>query len=158
HLWSGAFFFFGVRRFSAALVFWREKPKRRKSAALQKRKAPHSKQRTAPSTGSTMVAKTHTLKRPSSQRTEAAPQLARQIQENASPSVRFVPHLMEAVVLGCVTLAPWAFGAAEPAFEFLLNGAVCLLLVLWGLRILLEWRFVWRKCPVVLCLAGLFLT
>jgi hypothetical protein len=38
-----------------------------------------------------------------------------------------------------------------------LYAGVGLLLALWGLRMLLEGRLSWKKCPVALCLAGLFL-
>jgi O-antigen ligase/tetratricopeptide (TPR) repeat protein len=65
---------------------------------------------------------------------------------------------MEILVLAMVCLAPWGFGAVEPGFEFLLYAGIALLLILWGARIVLEWRFCWKKCPVALCLAGLFLS
>jgi O-antigen ligase/tetratricopeptide (TPR) repeat protein len=59
-------------------------------------------------------------------------------------------------VLLLVVLSPWALGGAEPVFEFLLNAGLGILLLLWGLRVLLEGRFTWKKCPVALCLALLF--
>jgi O-antigen ligase len=64
----------------------------------------------------------------------------------------------EAVVLALVVLSPWAFGAVEPIFEFLLSLGLGLALVLWGGRLLCDGRLVWKHCPVVLCLAGLFLS
>ncbi len=63
---------------------------------------------------------------------------------------------MEVLVLAMVCLAPWAFVAVEPVFEYALDAGVALLLVLWGLRVLVEWQFSWKRCPVALCLAGLF--
>lgn len=64
---------------------------------------------------------------------------------------------METVVLVMVCLSPWAFGAVEPLFEFALYVGVSLLLVLWGVRALLEGEVTWARCPIALCLAGLFL-
>jgi hypothetical protein len=64
---------------------------------------------------------------------------------------------MELVVLVMVCLSPWAFGGVEPLFEFLLYASVALLLGLWAARMLLDGQLLWKKCPVALCLAGLFL-
>jgi O-antigen ligase/tetratricopeptide (TPR) repeat protein len=64
---------------------------------------------------------------------------------------------MEVLVLAMVGLSPWAFGAVEPVFEYALDAGVALVLLLWGLRVLVEWKFSWKRCPVSLCLAGLFL-
>ena len=68
-----------------------------------------------------------------------------------------VRTLMEASVLVLVVLSPWAFGAVDPFFEFLLYCGVAGLLVLWAVRMLLDGRVTWRNCPVALCLSGLFL-
>lgn len=65
--------------------------------------------------------------------------------------------IMEGVLLTLVVVAPWTFGAVEPIFEFLLYGGVALLCILWGLRWLAEFRVSWKRCPVTLCLLGLFL-
>jgi O-antigen ligase/tetratricopeptide (TPR) repeat protein len=64
---------------------------------------------------------------------------------------------IEAVVLLLVCLSPWAFAGEVPFFEMIGFAAVALLLVLWAGRILAEGRFTWKKCPVALCLAALFL-
>ena len=64
---------------------------------------------------------------------------------------------MEGAVLLMVCLSPWAFGAADPPWEFLLLGGVGVVLALWGAVMLLEGRLTWRKCPVALCLAALYL-
>jgi O-antigen ligase/tetratricopeptide (TPR) repeat protein len=64
---------------------------------------------------------------------------------------------MEGVLLAMVCLSPWAYGAVHPGFEFLLDAGLCLLLLLWGVRMLLERQLTWKKSPVALCLAGLFL-
>jgi hypothetical protein len=64
---------------------------------------------------------------------------------------------MEAILLVLVCLAPWAFGAVETEFEFVLHAGVAVLLGLWGVRVLLEWHCRWVKCPVALCLAALLL-
>jgi O-antigen ligase/tetratricopeptide (TPR) repeat protein len=79
-----------------------------------------------------------------------------------SPAVRpgmvsLVKGGMEAVLLLMITASPWVYGAVHPAFEFLLNVGLALLLALWGVRMVLEGEFTWQKCPVALCLAGLFL-
>jgi O-antigen ligase len=72
-------------------------------------------------------------------------------------TVRRVRGAMEALVLLLVCLTPWAFGAVEPLFEFLLYAGVALLLVGWAAVMLLEGRLTWKKSSVALCLAGLFL-
>jgi O-antigen ligase len=64
---------------------------------------------------------------------------------------------VEAVALGLACLAPWAFGAVHPVFESALYGGVALLAALWAARVLVEGRAGWGTCPVLLCLAGLFL-
>ena len=70
---------------------------------------------------------------------------------------RFLALAIEAILLVLVVLSPWAFGAVEPVFEFLLYAGIALLLVLWAARILCQWEFTWKKCPVALCLAAFFL-
>ena len=72
-------------------------------------------------------------------------------------SLRLARAAMEAVVLLLVCLSPWAFGAVDPFWEFLLLLGVGVVLVLWAAVLLLEGRLSWRKCPVVLCLAALYL-
>jgi O-antigen ligase len=64
---------------------------------------------------------------------------------------------MEVVVLLLVCLSPWGFGAVDSPGEFALFLGVGLLLVLWAAVMLLQGRLTWRKCPVALCLAALFL-
>ncbi len=64
---------------------------------------------------------------------------------------------MEGIVLLMVCLAPWAFGAVQPAFEALLYAGVALLALLWAARAILEGTASWRRCPVTVGLAGLFL-
>src|SRR4051812_13953606 len=72
-------------------------------------------------------------------------------------AVRLLQAGMEAIVLALVVLAPWAFGGVEPESEFVLFTGVAALLFLWTARMLLEWRLRWTKCPVVLCLAALYI-
>lgn len=64
---------------------------------------------------------------------------------------------IEVVVLLLVCLSPWAYGAVHPGFEFLLDLGVGLVLLLWAVRMLLAGELTWKKCPLALCLAGLFL-
>lgn len=67
---------------------------------------------------------------------------------------RLVRGAMEGLVLAMVCLAPWAFGAVQPWYEFLLDVGVCLLAALWGARILLRGRLP-RPDPVAGCLAAM---
>jgi len=64
---------------------------------------------------------------------------------------------MEGLVLFLISLSPWALGSADLELEFFVLAGISLLVVLWAARILLEGTFIWRPCPFVLCLAGLFL-
>jgi O-antigen ligase len=64
---------------------------------------------------------------------------------------------MEAVVLALVVLSPWAFGCVHPLPKLALAVGIAALLGLWALRLLVEWRLTWRRSPVAVCLAGLFL-
>src|SRR5437868_3933017 len=64
---------------------------------------------------------------------------------------------MEGVVLLMIVLSPWALGAVDPVFEFALDAGVGLLLVLWAAKVAVDGQLVWFRCPVTLCLAGLFL-
>jgi tetratricopeptide (TPR) repeat protein len=73
-------------------------------------------------------------------------------------TVRLVRLSMEVIVLALVVLSPWAMGAVQPQFELYLHAGVAILLALWGARLLLEWQWSWKKCPVALCLAILFLS
>jgi O-antigen ligase len=68
-----------------------------------------------------------------------------------------LPGVMEGLLLVLVCLSPWAFGAVHPLSELVLYAGVAGLLLLWGLRTLLEGRWTWKRCPVALCLAALFL-
>lgn len=70
---------------------------------------------------------------------------------------RLLLGAMEGIVLAMVCLSPWAYGAVHPGFEFILDAGVSLLVVLWGLRILVEGQLFWTKCPVALCLVCLVL-
>src|SRR4051794_40385699 len=73
-------------------------------------------------------------------------------------AVRIVRAAIEAVILLLVCLTPWAYGAVHPGFEFLLYAGLGLVLALWAVRMLLEGQFAWKKCPVALFLAALFLS
>ncbi len=72
-------------------------------------------------------------------------------------AARALRGAIEVVVLVAVVASPWAFRAVEPPAELALYGAVALLLVLWGARMLVEGEFCWQHCPVALCIGGLFL-
>jgi O-antigen ligase/tetratricopeptide (TPR) repeat protein len=60
------------------------------------------------------------------------------------------------ILLTAVALSPWPFASVHPFFEGLLYLVIAVLVVLWGLRALAEGRLVLVKCPVLLCLAGLY--
>jgi O-antigen ligase/tetratricopeptide (TPR) repeat protein len=70
---------------------------------------------------------------------------------------RFLQVMIEGLILVIVCFAPWAYGCVHAGFEYLLDAGVFLLSVLWGVRILVEGSITLHKCPVTLCLAGLFL-
>src|SRR5947199_1879898 len=72
-------------------------------------------------------------------------------------TVRLLRLVMEWIVLLLVILSPWAFGAVDPPYEFLLYVGVALLLVLWAVRGLVEGQLTWKRCPVAVGLAALFL-
>jgi O-antigen ligase/tetratricopeptide (TPR) repeat protein len=65
--------------------------------------------------------------------------------------------LIEGGLLALVCLSPWAFGAVDPVYEAALYGGLALLGLLWAARLLLEGHLVLRRCPLLLCVAGLFL-
>src|SRR3954451_8361370 len=64
---------------------------------------------------------------------------------------------MVAVVAILALGSVWPFGSVLPFFQWLLFSAIALLLILWGARVLVEGRFSWKPCPVVVCLAALCL-
>lgn len=64
---------------------------------------------------------------------------------------------MEGIVLLMVTLAPWCYGAVDPIFEYGLFVGVGLLAALWGIRSVIDGKFVWFSCPVTLSLGFIFL-
>lgn len=74
-----------------------------------------------------------------------------------SPLVTCVVAAMEAVLLALICLSPWAYGAVHPAFEFLLDAGIAVLLALWAARMLLEGQITWKNSAVAVCLAWLFL-
>jgi O-antigen ligase len=65
---------------------------------------------------------------------------------------------IEALVLAMACLSPWAFGGIDPLGQFVLYAGVAGVLALWAVRILLDGRLPWARCPVLLCLAALLLS
>ncbi|HVX14220.1 MAG TPA: O-antigen ligase family protein [Pirellulales bacterium] len=63
---------------------------------------------------------------------------------------------METVLLLMVCLSPWALGGEGAEYEFFLYAGLAVLLALWAARMVVCWRFSWRKCPVALTLALVF--
>ena len=68
----------------------------------------------------------------------------------------FLRGAIECVLIVLLCLAPWGFGGFEPVFEVLLDLGLLILLALWGLRMIVQGRLTWVKCPVVLCLGCMF--
>src|SRR5262245_51034879 len=68
-------------------------------------------------------------------------------------------HVLNLVMEGVVALiaigSVWPFGSVLPFFQWILFAAVGLLLVLWGIKALVEGRLLWKPCPVVICLAAM---
>lgn len=71
--------------------------------------------------------------------------------------IRLLEFAMEGLVLTMVCLSPWALGAVDEEAEFFLFAAVAVLLVLWALKMLVEWRVSWTACPVAICLAAIIM-
>ena len=80
-----------------------------------------------------------------------------QAQRMRRVAANVVREAIEFGVLALVVLAPWAFGATPPRYRLIVDLSVAALTALWAARIVLEGRLIWRKCPVVLCLATFIL-
>src|SRR5262245_27112065 len=65
-------------------------------------------------------------------------------------------YAIEALMCLLAFGSPWAFGGIEQ-FEYFLYFGIALMLALWALRLIVERRFWWRRCPIALGLAALFL-
>jgi hypothetical protein len=73
------------------------------------------------------------------------------------PAARWTRAAGEAVLLALALLSPWAFGCAEPTYEFLLTTGVLLLAALWAAHAALSGHFRFRLDAVSACLGGLAL-
>src|SRR6266852_4751221 len=73
-----------------------------------------------------------------------------------SPASRWLGWAIEAVTLGMVIGSPWAFGCADPPFEFFLHVGVGTIAVLWAIRMVVQTRLQWQWSPVAVCLFALF--
>jgi O-antigen ligase/tetratricopeptide (TPR) repeat protein len=73
------------------------------------------------------------------------------------PAARWTRAAGEAVLLALALLSPWAFGSAEPTYEFLLTAGVLLLAALWAAHAALSGAFHFRPDFVSACLGGLAL-
>ena len=73
------------------------------------------------------------------------------------PVARWIRAAGEAVLLALALFSPWAFGCAEPAYEFLLTTGVLLLAALWAAHIAITGHFRFRPDVVSACLGGLAL-
>ncbi len=71
--------------------------------------------------------------------------------------IRILKGAMEVVLLLLICLSPWALGSVRPLFQFALFVGIAVLLALWAIRMVVEWRFQWASCPVALCLVAFFL-
>src|SRR5947208_3396276 len=63
----------------------------------------------------------------------------------------------EAVVLALVVFAPWAFGAVEPVFGWVVLAGIAVLLLLWAAALVIRREAGWHQCPVLIGLAALTL-
>jgi O-antigen ligase/tetratricopeptide (TPR) repeat protein len=68
---------------------------------------------------------------------------------------RLLRNLIEMDVLLLVAFSPWAFGGAESFSTFILAIGLSAGLVLWAIRVLIEWKIAVRNCPVAWCLVAL---
>jgi O-antigen ligase/tetratricopeptide (TPR) repeat protein len=69
---------------------------------------------------------------------------------------KYLQKMMEAVVLLIVVFMPWAYGCVHALFQLFLACGLAVLLGLCALRIALERQVTWASCPVLICLAGMF--
>jgi O-antigen ligase len=85
----------------------------------------------------------------------AAPFLAGTAGDVGPRQARRLAVAMEVVVWALFLVPLWAFGRRQAVFLPLMYAGVALLLALWALRMLVEGRLTWHRCPVGLCLAAL---
>lgn len=90
----------------------------------------------------------------SSKRHELEPAAAPSPSENGFS--RLLRNLIEGLSLLLLVASPWAFGSAEPQFEAWLLLGVAALLVLWGLRMVVQGRAWWARSGVAICLSAIF--
>src|SRR5436305_11664172 len=76
--------------------------------------------------------------------------------DSSRPPPAWPAALMEAVVLLMVCGTPWAFGADEPVFEYLLGIGLAALALLWAMRNLLGGELLLAGGLATWCFAGLF--
>jgi tetratricopeptide (TPR) repeat protein len=70
---------------------------------------------------------------------------------------RFLGRVLEGGALALVVVSPWASLPQHADGQALLYAVLALLLVVWGTNVLLRGRLRWPRCPVLPCLAALFL-
>lgn len=70
-------------------------------------------------------------------------------------ALRWLPRLIEIDVLLLIAISPWLFGGAESFSYYAITLTLSVALLLWALRILLEWRFSLRNSPALWCLVAL---
>jgi O-antigen ligase/tetratricopeptide (TPR) repeat protein len=68
---------------------------------------------------------------------------------------RLLRGLIELDILLLVAISPWAFGGAESFSTFILATGLSAGLILWAIRVLIEWKLAVRNCPVAWCLVAL---
>ena len=76
------------------------------------------------------------------------------VQGTRGAASRLVGHAIEIGVLTLVFFSPWAFGSTPPRYRLVFDLGVPALTALWGARMVLEGRLIWRNCPVVWCLVA----
>ncbi len=76
--------------------------------------------------------------------------------ELESPVSRWLRWAIEAITLSMVVGSAWAFGCADPPFEFFLHVGVGAIGVLWAVRMMVQGKLQWRFSPVSICLLVIF--
>ena len=76
--------------------------------------------------------------------------------EQENTICRWLRWAIEAVALVMVVGSPWAFGCADPPYEFYLHVCVGIIAVLWGVRMMFQKRLQWQFSAVALSLLAIF--
>ncbi|HEV8060314.1 MAG TPA: O-antigen ligase family protein, partial [Gemmataceae bacterium] len=73
-----------------------------------------------------------------------------------TPVSRWLRWAIEAITLSMVVGSAWAFGCADPPFEFFLHVGVGTIGVLWAIRMVVQGKLQWQFSPVSLSMLAIF--